>query len=218
MRQLTILEHRAHTALKDIGYPTVPIWVSFLGGLGGLIGANFDLNLAVMLAAYTDSMTSSSQRSTWFFITTSMQYVGQVAFPLAAGKAINLDGQGGTSEVSLSISLGMAVAGLIISLFLWPETMKNEKTQDSSTGNEHQDGIDPNETSESKSLSALSSLADKFSSFWTNFQHSVQTIGAGNIWLLAFSMFLITTAIKAVDWLGLIQYPVIKFGWKYNQV
>ncbi|CAK4031165.1 MFS general substrate transporter [Lecanosticta acicola] len=222
-RRLPLIMHKVGTIIYTLcvfvsymGYPVVPIWVSFLGGLGGLIGANFDLNLAVMLAAYTDAMTSSTQRSTYFFITTSMQYVGQVSFPLAAGRAINLDGQGGTSEVSLSISLGMAVAGLVISLFFRPETMKKERSIGQASADAVIDSSSIDQT-ETKTAGVLGSLAHKLRSFWTDFKRNVQGIGMTNIWCLAFSMFLITTAIKSVDWLGLIQYPVIKFGWKYNQ-
>ena len=194
----------------DLGYPYVPIWVSFCGGLGGLIGANFDLNLAVLLAAYNDALSSSTQVATYFFITTSMQYVGQVAFPLLAGKAINLDGKGGTSEVSLFISLGMAFAGLLISVLFFPETMKKAERIDSAATDETNGG--------SKRKGIKATIAAKGKSLREGFQQSVQGVGATNVILLIIAMFLATTAIKAVDWLGLIQYPVIKFGWKYNQV
>lgn len=210
-RRFALIMHKVGTLiytccvfLTYVGYPKIPIWVSFCGGLGGIIGANFDLNLALLLAAYTDTMTSSTQVATYFFITTSMQYVGQVAFPLAAGRAINLDGQGGTPEVSLLISLGMALAGLCITVFFVPETMKFDATgadNADDTSNPHRQCV-----------------TIRFKSYWANFQHSVRSIGTSDTFILAVSMFLATTAIKSVDWLGLIQYPVIKFGWKYNQV
>lgn len=139
-----------------------------------------------------------------------MQYVGQVSFPLLAGKAINLDGKGGTSELSLFTSLGMAFAGLVISVLFFPETMKKPEQADIPGGG------DTDECTKRKGVSAV--IAAKAKSLGEGFQQSVQGVGATNVILLLVAMFLATTAIKAVDWLGLIQYPVIKFGWKYNQV
>ncbi|EME48155.1 hypothetical protein DOTSEDRAFT_69931 [Dothistroma septosporum NZE10] len=215
-RRLPLILHKVGTIIYTVvvastylGYPYLPIWVSFCGGLGGLIGANFDLNLAILLAAYNDALTSSTQVATYFFITTSMQYVGQVSFPLLAGKAINMDGKGGTPHVSLFISLGMAAAGLVISVLFFPETMKKSEPPDGP------DLSDNGGDGKRKGIKAM--IAAKAKSIQEGFQRSVQGVGATNVILLIVAMFLATTAIKAVDWLGLIQYPVIKFGWKYNQ-
>ena len=57
-------------------YPRVSIWALYFTGIAGLVG-NFDLAIAVLLASYTDIIPSTKERSTLFFLTTSMQYTAQ---------------------------------------------------------------------------------------------------------------------------------------------
>jgi len=43
-------------------------------------------------------------------------------------------------------------------------------------------------------------------------------VGVLNFLLLVISMFCTNTAIKSIDMLGLVQYPVVKIGWTFSNV
>lgn len=140
-----------------------------------------------------------------------MQFVAQLGSPVAAGAATNMDGKGGTSEVALALSFAMAITGLLIPMFLWPETLDGRKKSQTSPNALRNDEETTKDT-------PAGIVREKARSLWFNFRQSVEGIGVISMLLLAVSTLLVSTAIKSIDWLGLIQYPVIKFDWQYKQV
>jgi MFS family permease len=113
--------------VADLLYPLLPIWTLYFTGAPGLIGGNFDLGLAMLFASYTDVMPSASERATLFFLTTSMQYVAQAFCPPVGGWLMNLDGNGGTPEVALIVSLATALVAAFVTIFFFPETLDKSR-------------------------------------------------------------------------------------------
>lgn len=196
----------------------------YISGVGALVGANFDLSLAMLLASYTDVMPSPKQRATLFFITTAMQYVGQAIFPLIAGWLINLDGEGGTAQVSLFVCLATAFLGLGITIFLFPETLKREgsateaKPLMKSSEEEDDSDDDFGATGKRATISFGGQLKTKLKISWASFNEVMSGVGVLNFLLLVISMLCTNTAIKSIDMFGLIQYPVVKIGWTFSNV
>lgn len=198
----------------DVAFPKVPIWMLYLSGLPGLFGGNFDVGLAMLFASYTDVMPSATERASLFFLTTSTQFLAQTFCPLIGAWLMNLDGKGGTPQVNLAVSLGMSVLTALIAIFLWPETLHETKIKSSDiedgTATPTQRGHDPNP----RRGSLVSSF---FHTSLAAITDSISGIGLLNISLLSFSIMLAATGIKAIDWYGLVQYPVIKLHWSFPE-
>src|ERR1700759_5453068 len=90
----------------DLAYPLLPIWTLYFSGVSALIGGNFDLGLAILFASFTDVIPDATERASLFFLSTSMQFVGQAVIPPIGGILMNLNGQGNTVEIPLFASLG----------------------------------------------------------------------------------------------------------------
>jgi hypothetical protein len=169
----------------------------------------------MLFASYTDVMPSATERASLFFLTTSMQFLAQAFCPFIGAWLMNLDGKGGTPEVNLSVSLGLAILTMFIAIFAFPETLhesrrfKDIETEDGENeqGIEEPDGINP------KGNPAYRWLQKSFNGF----TESISGIGLSNIILLSISIMFAATGIKAIDWYGLIQYPVIKLHWSFPQ-
>ena len=207
--------------LADLIYPLVPIWTLYFTGALSLIGGNFDLGLAMLFASYTDVMPSASEKATLFFLTTSMQYVAQAFCPLIGGWLMNLDGEGGTSEVAMVVSLATALLAAFVTIFLFPETL--DKSRRGKPSDNAQEG-----SAQETQLRALNDDAlgigfgkaarSKIRKTWRDIKLGVSGAGLGNILLLAVSILCAAVGIKATDWYGLVQYPVIKLKWTFPQV
>ncbi|GAB7352402.1 hypothetical protein MBLNU459_g2830t2 [Dothideomycetes sp. NU459] len=208
-----------------MAYPALPIWMLYISAVGALVGANFDLGIAMLFASYTDVMPSAKERSTLFFVTTSMQYVGQAGFPIIAGRLINLDGKGGTAQVSLAVSLAMALLGLGIVLFLFPETLP-KVTQSSKESepliedhDEEEGSGDKNEyNSTARYRVKYDGPINRVRVVLVYCEEVIAGVGAIDFMLLLLTMFCTNTAIKSIDMLGLVQYPVMKLGWSFSDV
>src|ERR1700761_2221617 len=111
----------------DFGFPKMPIWTLYLTGTPGLIGGNYDIGLAMLFASYTDVMPSATERASLFFLTTSMQYLAQTFCPTIGALLMNLDGKGGTPEINLAVSLGLATLTAVLAIFAFPETVHESK-------------------------------------------------------------------------------------------
>jgi hypothetical protein len=201
----------------DLLFPKVPIWTLYLSGLPGLIGGNFDVGLAMLFASYTDVMPSATERASLFFLTTSMQFLAQTFCPFIGAWLMNMDGKGGTPYINLSVSLGMAILTMFVAIFLFPETLhESRKAKDTLT----EDGenlisqpLKQNEDACWKENPATRWLYLRLQSM----AESISNIGVTNILLLSLSIMFAATGIKAIDWYGLVQYPVIKLHWSFPQ-
>lgn len=175
------------------GYPTLPIKTSCWINAVSLFGASYDMSLAFILADYTLTLTSPVQRATCFLATTCMWYVAQLISQPIAGLVINMDGNGTTPELAYVGALAGAVLSLVVTILCWPDTRKDPKIYDAP-----------------KSSSGTDSA-------WRDFKSIVRSIGHINVAALALSICLSTAATKSIDWISLLQYPIIKFGWNFSQ-
>ena len=221
-RKLVLILHKVNVVvsctawlLLYLAFPKVPIWTLYLSGLSGLIGGNFDIGLAMLFASYTDVMPSATERATLFFLTTSMQYLAQTFCPTIGGLLMDLDGQGGTSYVNLTVSLCMSVFTAVLTIVAFPETVQeSRKDKSARVPGENEAASSDAEDAAKHSRSWLYRQWQKFSA---NFQASISGVGVLNILLLATSMLFAATGIKSVDWFALVQYPVIKLHWTFAQ-
>jgi MFS family permease len=207
--------------IADSLYPMLPIWTLYFTGAPGIIGGNFDLGFAVLFASYTDVMPSASERATLFFLATSMQYVAQAFCPPIGGWLMNLDGKGGTPEVAMMVSLATALLAAFVTIFFFPETLdKSMRARPSQ--NDQEFSAQEDQVQASNGVSQRSGLGeairDRLKKAWQDIKLGVSGAGFGNISLLAMSILCAAVGIKAMDWYGLIQYPVIKLGWTFPQV
>ena len=185
-----------------------PIWTLYFSGISGLIGGNFDLGLAILFASYADVIPDPVERSSLFFLTTSMQFVGQAIIPPIGGKLMNLDGKGGTVEASLFASLGLALLTVFIAAVLYPETKKSDV--------QHEHTTDAQSDLEDRSL--IASVRKFLTTKLDGVRSAVEGVGTVNMSLLAAAILLAMTGIKQIDWYQIIQYPVVKLGWTFPQV
>jgi MFS family permease len=166
-------------------------------------------------------MPSASERATLFFLTTSMQYVAQAFCPPIGGWLMNLDGKGGTPDIALIVSIAVALLAVVIMIFFFPETLDKSKRDKPSENDQ--------DASAQEDQLRTSNGGPKHSRFdaivwsrikrtWKDIKLGVSGAGFGNVLLLAVSILCATVGIKAMDWYGLIQYPVIKLGWTFPQV
>jgi MFS family permease len=195
----------------------VPIWTLYLSGLPGLFGGNFDIGLAMLFASYTDVMPSATERASLFFLTTSMQFLAQTFCPPIGAWLMNLDGKGGTPQVNLTVSFGLSILTALIAIFLFPETFhESRKAKDPETEN-----IEQNSTEESNQIQKdgpTGNLVYRWMQKLINgFAESVSGLGALNLVLLSLSICFSATGIKAIDWYGIVQYPVIKLRWTFPE-
>ncbi|KAF1991067.1 MFS general substrate transporter [Aulographum hederae CBS 113979] len=190
-----------------LGFPKVPIWTLYLSGIPGLIGGNYDVGLAMLFAAYTDVMPSATERASLFFLTTSMQYLAQTFCPTIGAFLMNLDGHGGTPQVNLAVSLSLTVITVLVTAFLFPETLHESKKASKLP-------TDP-ENSRRPSGTEPSPPPSKKPSLLTSVTEAVSNLGLLNLFLLSLSILLSASGIKSIDWFALIQYPVIKLSWSF---
>lgn len=190
----------------------MPIWTLYLTGLSGLIGGNFDVGLAMLFASYTDVVPNATERASLFFLTTSMQYLAQTFCPFIGAWLMNLDGKGGTPQVNITVSLGLAILTVLIAIFIFPETL-HEKTKDLESEQEICEGGGEIQELEPRKDLAYQWLRKRLNGF----AESISGVGVANIALLSLSISFAAIGIKAIDWYGLVQYPVIKLHWTFPQ-
>lgn len=175
----------------------------------------------MLFASYSDVVPSVSERAALFFLTTSMQYVAQALIPPIGGWLMNLDGKGGTAEVAMLVSFATSVLAALVTIFLFPETLDKSRLGKSSQGDlEPSAEEDPLLGAREDTRPGGASIAgnSRLNKIWEGLRMGVSGAGLGNILLLATSIFCATIGIKATDWYGLIQYPVIKLGWTFSRV
>lgn len=133
---------------------------------------------------------------------------------------MNLDGKGGTPQVNLAVSFLLASVTAMITLFVFPETISESSRTAAADAPASENGEEPQDPE------PISNICETKSKKWLYFrweklnhafQDSVSGVGVFNILLLALSIFFAATGIKAIDWFGLIQYPVIKLHWTFPQ-
>lgn len=193
----------------------MPICSIYFGGLAALFGGNFDVGLAVLFASYTDVMTDATQRTTLFFITTAMQYVGQAVFPPIGGLLLDLDGKGGTPLAAMIVGIGAGVVSLGLTGLLFPETKGAQTTKEDEDHDQISDRIAAQErdAADQENFEAQAVA----SAFTAKVRKGVEGIGIINAIALGLALFFVSVGIKAIDWFGLLQYPVIRLGWTYTQ-
>lgn len=201
---------------SDMLYPKVPIWALYLSGLPGLIGGTFDLGLVMLFVSYNDVMISETQKTTLFFLTTSMQYPAQAVGPLVSGVLMDLNGQGNTPEVAFFVALASTILCAILTIFFFPETLGESRkawaviSHKTANNNDADDG--------NKGIRGMQGkLERKICTIWHNTQTSVRGVGMTNMFLLSLSILAAGIGSKSIDWFALVQYPVIKFHWKFSQ-
>ena len=122
--------------------------------------------------------------------------------------------------MSLFVSLATACLGLGINVFLLPETLHKKKNGDEKTPlmreeTEHL-GSDPVVTGTPEGFGCR--LKNTLKMSWAHFNEAISAIGGVNFSILVTSMFCSNTAIKSIDMLGIVQYPVVKLGWTFSDV
>lgn len=129
---------------------------------------------------------------------------------------MNLDGKGGTPHVNLSVSLGLAVLTMLVAIFLFPETIHESRQSKPVSAEEGQIEVlsSQDQVSQDQKFSAATRWLNQRLS---GIQESISGIGLVNILLLSLSIMFAATGIKAIDWYGLVQYPVIKLHWSFSQ-
>lgn len=134
---------------------------------------------------------------------------------------MNLDGQGGTPEVAMAVSLATALLAAFVTIAFFPETLdKSEcdrqyRTNQDASNQEDQLRV----SSESNRRRGIDgAVMNRVKKTWKDIKLGVSGAGFGNILLLAMSILCASIGIKAMDWYGLIQYPVIKLAWTFPQV
>lgn len=190
----------------------MPIWALYLSGTPGLIGGNYDIGAAMLFASYSDVMPSATERASLFFLTTSMQYLAETTCPAIGAWLMNLDGKGGTPEVNLTVSLGLACLTAVITICLFPETVHESRQTievSASEANER-DSAEGTEPPQKGTQSWARARLDGFA-------EAVSGVGIINISLLFVSITFAAIGIKAIDWYALVQYPVVKLHWTYPQ-
>jgi hypothetical protein len=171
----------------------------------------------MLFASYTDVMPSATERASLFFLTTSMQFLAQTFCPPIGAWLMNLDGKGGTPEVNLFVSFGLSIITALIAIFLFPETLhESRKAKDPDA-----EDIQQNRTEESDQLQKdgpkRHMVYNWIQKTISGFVDSMSGLGALNLVLLSLSICFAATGIKAIDWYGIVQYPVIKLHWTFPQ-
>jgi hypothetical protein len=166
-------------------------------------------------------MPSASERATLFFPTTSVQYVAQAFCPPIGGWLMNLDGQGGTPEVAMTVSLATALLAAFVTIAFFPETLDKSECDrqhhtDQDTSNQEDQLRAPGESNRRRRIDCA--VMSRINKTWKDIKLGVSGAGFGNILLLAMSIIYASIGIKAMGWSGLIQYPVIKLAWTFPQV
>lgn len=200
----------------------MPIWTIYLGGIAALFGGNFDLGLAVLFASYTDVMPDATQRTSLFFLTTSMQYIARAVCPPIGGLLMNLDGHGGTPLVAMILGIGMGVIALLLVLCI-PETKdaaEKSRPKDISPNDETVNPPPVTFKSQPHNTSPdIMTAAKRAVKTWTQtLQSGLEGLGIANALALGLSIFMVAVGLKAIDWFGLVQYPVIRLHWSYSTV
>ncbi|MCJ1231381.1 hypothetical protein MMC12_008058 [Toensbergia leucococca] len=196
-------------------YPKVPIWTVYLSGIPGLIGGNFDLGLAMLFTSYTDIMVSEAKKTTLFYLTTCMQYPAQAIGPLVSGVLIDLNGQGTTPEVALFVGFACGTVSAILTIFFFPETIDESRKAQATDNSRNQLNNNDFNGSSKENNGIWGKLQETLRKPWHKAQNSVR--GVTNMFLLSVSILASAIGIKSIDWFGLVQYPVIRFHWKFSQ-
>lgn len=134
---------------------------------------------------------------------------------------MNLGGEGGTSEVAMIVSLATALLSALVTIFFFPETLDKSRLDKPSHDNQEPAAQDDQRRASSEGTQPSGfgkAINGRMSKAWQDIRLAVSGAGFGNILLLAMSILCATVGIKATDWYGLVQYPVIKLGWTFPQV
>ncbi|KAI9774273.1 MAG: hypothetical protein M1840_004167 [Geoglossum simile] len=196
-------------------YPLLPIWTLYFSGSFALIGGNFDIGVAILFSSVADVVPSNTQRTTLFFIISSMMYVAQAIFAPIGGWLLNLDGEGGTLWVPYVIGISSEIGLAALIAVAYPETLSKSPTPEHNSG--RQSSSHESLKEQNILLKAKRQLSRVIYRKWKELEQSVQGIGVGSMLLLGLVMLFVTTGTKACDWYALVQYPIMKFGWKYSQ-
>jgi hypothetical protein len=167
----------------------------------------------MLFASYTDVMPSATERASLFFLTTSMQYLAQAFCPSIGAWLMNLDGKGGTPQVNLVVSLGLTIITVLLTVFLWPETVQESRKARAPETMIHEERNEQTSNVEIKPKHVGTWIQHSF----ITFKESIGAIGVFNILLLALSISFSSMGTKSIDWYALIQYPVIKLHWTFPQ-
>ena len=119
------------------------------------------------------------------------------------------------------VSLATAILAAFVTIFFFPETL--DKTRHAKPANDDDDEDSAQEdqlpaSNEDASGTKSSDMESGIRKTWTGIRLRVSGAGFGNTLLLAVSILCATVGIKATDWYGLVQYPVVKLGWTFSQV
>ena len=134
---------------------------------------------------------------------------------------MNLDGNGGTPEVAMLVSVATALLAAFVTIIFFPETLdksKRPKTSDIDQACAAQEEVPPESNEGHRQRNSREVARGRVRKAWHDVKIGVSGTGFANILLLSVSILCATVGIKATDWYGLVQYPVIKFGWTFPQV
>jgi MFS family permease len=200
----------------DLTYPLLPIWTLYFSGAFALIGGNFDIGVAILFSSVADVVPSNTQRTALFFIISSMMYVAQAIFAPIGGWLLDLDGEGGTPWVPYVIGISSEIGLAVLIAVAYPETLSKSPTP------QHNSNLQSSSHESLKEHNILLKAKKQLSRIiyhkWKELEDIVQGIGVGSMLLLGLLMLFVTTGTKACDWYALVQYPIMKLGWKYSQV
>jgi hypothetical protein len=141
-----------------------------------------------------------------------MQYVSQAFCPIIGAWLMNLDGQGGTPEIAMTASLIAAVLTIAVTAIAFPETLDKCKTSKGGCTA----AVDTDQEA-CKQHSVQEAVRLAMAKRWANMKAGVTGIGIGNICFLGLAILCTTIGIKANDWYGLVQYPVIRLSWTFPE-
>jgi hypothetical protein len=134
---------------------------------------------------------------------------------------MNLDGKGGTPEVVMTVGFATALTAAFVAIFFFPETLDKRRLDRPSQVDQESSALE-DQVQVSNEGAGKGKFGDvvrtRLKKTWQDIKLGLSGAGLGNILLLAVSILCAAVGIKAMDWYGLIQYPVIKLGWTFPQV
>ena len=109
----------------------------------------------------------------------------------------------------------MATAGtaILIPLLLFPETLEKQNKEDDAKVD-----VDGTPRAQNKTPNVFRLVKERVSAKLRDAGSAIAGVGVVNLLLLALSILCAAIGIKATDWWGLVQYPVVKLSWTFSEV
>lgn len=135
---------------------------------------------------------------------------------------MNLDGNGTTPLVPIALGIAMGVVAVLLNVFFFPETKDAQKRLRLEVGEslpeDDETSPNPKKVSGKTGANPFKVIMRKTHDIAEKMKSGLEGIGVLNCMALTLSIFLVSVALKAIDWFGMVQYPVIRLGWSYSRV